>query len=586
MNLSLFKNPTPYLFFTGKGGVGKTSTACAAAIALSDAGKDVLLVCTDPASNVDEVLETPLRGTPTAIVGLSHLKALNVNPEEAAAKYRERVIGPYRGVLPEAAITSIEEQLAGACTVEIAAFDEFAKLLADSEFRNRYDHIIFDTAPTGHTLRLLSLPLAWSGYIEKNTVGTSCIGPLQGMVDQKELYNESVEALTDSRRTTLVLVSRPEKAALSEAARTSKELKKVGITNQQLVVNGVFETNGTADPIAEALAKSGKEALDDIPEQLSTLETISLPLKSGQLVGVDSLRYLLSGEDLPMLDTWSVPESLPPEFGALVEEFSGLESGLLMTMGKGGVGKTTVAIELARALVARGKRVLLTTTDPAANVRTVENEESDLLQIGEIDPAVEVERYRAEVLATTGANLDENGLALLQEDLSSPCTEEIAVFQAFARVVEEATDRIVVLDTAPTGHTILLLDAAQSFHREVQRQARSVPVAVTELLPRLRDPAYTFVILCTLAEATPVHEAEALQDDLRRAGIEPFAWLINQSLVPLEVQHSILQSRRIQEGRYIDEVCTTHANRSFILPWRADSIAQPGIAIDQSLAAV
>jgi arsenite-transporting ATPase len=572
--INLQSTQTPNIFFTGKGGVGKTSTACAVSVALADQGKNVLLVSTDPASNIDEVLGTPIGTSPTKIPNVKRLYALNVDPEAAAEQYRERIIGPYRDLLPKAAVVSMEEQLAGACTVEIAAFDEFAKLLGDPEVIANYDHVVFDTAPTGHTLRLLTLPSAWSGYIEKNTAGTSCIGPLQGMVEQRALYSGAVDALVDPSSTTLILVVRPEKAALEEAARTSDELRRAGLEEQQLILNGVFNQVKSTDPLASAFYERGVSALDAMPESLKSLPKSQLPLKSGELIGLDSLRGLLSDKDLPMIRPDILPGPLPPHMDTLTETLSKLENGLVMTMGKGGVGKTTIAARIAKSLAKDGRAVLLATTDPAAHIRQMSGEPCQDLEFAEIDPKVEVERYRADVLATTGANLDENGLALLKEDLSSPCTEEIAVFQAFARIVAKATERIVVLDTAPTGHTVLLLDAAQSFHKEVERQARSVPQHVLDLLPRLRDRSFTFPVICTTPEATPVHEAAALQDDLERAGITPFAWVVNQSLAPLQTDDPVLSSRKNQERRYIAEVCSKHAEQPFILPWSVDPLSE------------
>lgn len=566
--MDVLGTPTPNLFFTGKGGVGKTSVACAVAVALADAGKSVLLVSTDPASNLDEVFGLRLANVPTPVPGVPGLSAMNVDPEAAAAAYRERVIGPYRAQFPAAVVASMEEQLSGACTVEIAAFNEFARLIGDAAATNAFDHVIFDTAPTGHTLRLLALPAAWTGFIANNTTGTSCLGPLQGMIEQRELYAAAVAALSDPKRTTLVLVSRPERSALDEAARTSGELAALGLNNQRLVVNGVFTATAANDPIARTLERRGAAALAALPAALARLPRAEVRLKSGQLVGVAALRRLFGDDDVPTAPADRATTRLPESLSAVVEALAARPNGLVMTMGKGGVGKTTVAAEIAVALARRGRQVLLTTTDPAAHVAAAVADRPPGLEIGRIDPAAEVERYRAEVMATTGANLDAHGRALLMEDLSTPCTEEIAVFQAFARTVEEAADRIVVLDTAPTGHTILLLDAAQAYHREVSRQAKAVPDAVLKLLPRLRDPDFTRVILCTLAEATPVHEAAALQEDLRRAGIEPFAWVVTQSLVLVAVKDPVLAARRVQELRYIDEVATRHATRAVLVPWR------------------
>ena len=565
--MRLLERPTRHLFFTGKGGVGKTSTSCAVAVALAGRGRSVLLVSTDPASNLDEVFATSLAQGPVAIAEVPGLHALNVDPHAAAAAYRERVVGPYRNLLPADAVASIEEQLAGACTVEIAAFDEFAKLIGDPETTRRFDHVVFDTAPTGHTLRLLSLPAAWTGFIGQSAAGTSCLGPLQGMVAQRDLYARAVATLSDPGETTMVLVSRPEVAALAEAERTSAELGEIGVRNQMLVLNGVMR-QAPGDAVAEAMQRLGREALAAMPAGLAQLERAMVPLKPVQVVGVAALRGFFDEEAaVPAPPAAPAARALPP-LSALVDELEAGGRGVVMTMGKGGVGKTTLAVRIAAELARRGHAVHLTTTDPAAHVAAALGDAPANLTHDEIDPVAEVERYRAEVLATTGANLDAAGLALLREDLASPCTEEVAVFQAFARVVDQARDRFVVVDTAPTGHTILLLDAAQAFHREVMRQARSVSEAVRELLPRLRDAAYTRIVLCTLGEATPVHEAAALQEDLRRAGIEPAAWVVNQALAPLALADPLLLARRAQEARYVDEVAQRHARRAYMVPWQ------------------
>ena len=569
--MHVLEHPTPTLFFTGKGGVGKTSLSCATAVALADRGKKVLLVSTDPASNIHEVFGQDIGTDPTTISGVSGLQAMNVDPEAAAEAYRERVVGPYRGVLPDAAIKSIEEQFAGACTVEIAAFDEFAKLLSDKDLTAVFDHVVFDTAPTGHTLRLLTLPTAWTGFIEDAVAGTSCIGPLEGMKKQRALYEGAVNALADKEETTLVLVTRPDQAAVEEAARTSEELADIGIKNQMLAVNGVFKAHDTIDAVAVAMERRGGEALKNLPSELASLARHDLPLKSGQVLGVRALRSMLADEDLETAESLDMV-ALPDSLDALVNDLAEHKNGVIMTMGKGGVGKTSVAAYIAVMLAKRGHKVHLSTTDPAAHVSEAVRENPENLEIGRIDPVVEVEKYRAEVMSTTGANLDEAGLALLEEDLSSPCTEEIAVFRAFARTVHEATDSIVVMDTAPTGHTVLLLDAAESYHREVGRLTDGVPEAVANLLPRLRDPDFTKVLICTVPEATPVHEAADLQSDLERAGMSPAAWVINMSLAPLSVTDPILVSRRGQEARYISEVVNQHAKRAVIVPWREDSV--------------
>lgn len=572
--MKFLEHPTRNLFFTGKGGVGKTSVACATAVKIADAGKKVLLVSTDPASNLDEVLGVTLGNHPTAIPAISTLFAMNLDPEKSAAEYRERMVGPYRGLLPEAAVKSMEEQFSGSCTLEIAAFDEFSRLLGDPKATAEFDHVIFDTAPTGHTLRLLTLPSAWDGFMEQNTTGTSCLGPLAGLQDQQKLYQESVKALGDPAVTTLVLVARAEASALREASRTSGELAELGVRNQHLVVNGVFQAIDASDPYAVALEQRGLIALAAMPLGLKTFPQTIVPLSPDGILGIDTLRRL--GKVDPTAAYSSSEDKTErvdalPMLSELIDDLVAQGHGVILAVGKGGVGKTTVAAAIAVAIAQRGYNVHLSTTDPAAHIAEAMNDESmPNLSVSRIDPEVETAKYSAEVIAKAGKNLDQQGKALLEEDLRSPCTEEIAVFRAFADAVAAGTSKFVVLDTAPTGHTVLLLDSALAYHREVTRQSSGMPEAVENLLPRLRDPDFARVLIVTLPEATPVHEAATLQRDLRRAEIEPYAWVINQVLSPLPLTDPLMKQRQSHEQKYLREVKEVQASRVAIIPWQID----------------
>lgn len=569
--------PSRFLFFTGKGGVGKTSLACASAIALADRGGRVLLVSTDPASNLDEVLGQQLASTPTQIPGVPNLLALNIDPEAAARAYREKLVGPYRGKLPEAVVRGMEEQLSGACTMEIAAFDEFSRLLGQPEATAEFDHVIFDTAPTGHTLRLMTLPTAWTGFLDTNTTGNSCLGPLAGLQKQRVIYENAVAALADGQRTTLVLVSRAQKAALAEAERTSGELAAIGVRNQRLILNGLFKA-ADSDPVAVALEGRGAKALTTSATFLARLPVTEVPLRAHNLIGLPALRALAQNGNgpLPQSSRAAQPPSLPPleSLAKLVDDFAQAGRGVIMTMGKGGVGKTTIAAAIATELARRGFKVHLSTTDPAAHVAAAAGETAGF-QVSRIDPQAETKAYVEQVMASAGKDLDASGRALLEEDLRSPCTEEIAVFRAFARIVAQGQDRFVVLDTAPTGHTLLLLDATEAYHREIARKASNLPEEVLQLLPRLRDARFTHVLIVTLPEATPVHEAAMLQDDLRRAQIEPFAWVINQSFAESGSRDPLLVARGADELPYIREVSGKFSKRTAIVPWVAEEPVGP-----------
>jgi arsenite/tail-anchored protein-transporting ATPase len=569
---------TKYLFFTGKGGVGKTSTACATAVSLADNGKKVILISTDPASNLQDVFQTELNNKGINKKGINNkgimiedvpgLVVANLDPIKAAAEYRESVVAPYRGQLPDIVIDNMEEQLSGSCTVEIAAFNEFSKFITDEKVQKDYDYIIFDTAPTGHTLRMLQLPSAWSNFISQNTHGASCLGQLSGLESNKEIYKKAVETLADAKLTTLILVSRPEKTPLAEAERASKELAEIGVINQIMILNGVLTSYD--DKVSESLYQKQQTALSNVPDGIKELKFYAIPLRAYNITGIDNVRALLT-KDNYSINEENINKKVIPSLKDIIDDLCDTDKKVIFTMGKGGVGKTTLAASIALGLAQRGKKVHLTTTDPAAHLKFVISEASGIT-ISHIDEKEELKKYQEEVLKKARETMSEDDIAYVEEDLRSPCTQEIAIFRAFADIVEKADNQIVVIDTAPTGHTLLLLDSTQSYNQEMKRSQGDIPESAKKLLPRLRNPQETEVIIVTLAETTPVYEAMRLEEDLKRANIASKWWVINASLYRTGTTNQLLSAKASNEIEWINKV-DEHSNGNFtVIGWNPDEI--------------
>lgn len=552
---------TKYLFFTGKGGVGKTSTACATAVALADEGRKVLLISTDPASNLQDVFETELDGKAKPIKGVDNLEVINLDPLEAAHNYKESVVGPFRGKLPDSVIENMEEQLSGSCTVEIAAFNEFSNFITNSKLNTDYNHIIFDTAPTGHTLRMLQLPSAWSDFISESTHGASCLGQLSGLETKKETYKKAVENLSDKSLTTLVLVTRPDKTPLNEVARASKELSEIGIKNQILVINCVLENYD--DDLSESIFNKQKLALENMPEMLTEFDTYTIALRSYNITGIDSIRNLLKKDQIneQKVEVKGKLFNLDDVVSDLIKN----NRKVIFTMGKGGVGKTTIASSVALKLSKLGKKVHLATTDPADHIKFMIDSSSGI-SMSHIDEKEELKKYQDEVLGNARKTMSEDDVAYIEEDLRSPCTQEIAVFRAFAELVEKPDDEIVVIDTAPTGHTLLLLDSTLSYHQEVQRTQGQVPESVKNLLPRLRGEE-TEVLIVSLAEATPFYEAYRLEEDLTRASIHTNWWIVNSSLYKANPSNKMLSAKANEEVKWINKILDHTSGKLAVIEW-------------------
>ncbi|WP_300385846.1 arsenical pump-driving ATPase [Clostridium sp.] len=561
-------NLTKYLFFTGKGGVGKTSTACATAVTLADEGKKVMLVSTDPASNLQDVFNMELNNKGVRIKDVPNLVVANFEPEQAAAEYKESVIAPYRGKLPQAVLNNMEEQMSGSCTVEIAAFNEFSSFITDEKAAKEFDHIIFDTAPTGHTLRMLQLPSAWSNFIRDSTHGASCLGQLSGLESKKEVYKNAVENLSDEKKTTLILVSRPEPSPLKEAERASNELKDIGVENQILVMNGVLQEYD--DYLSNVIYNKQQSALKDIPDGLKNIETYEIPLRPYNITGLENIRGLLKNNNIDMTIESINCETIP-RLNNVIEDLFNSDKKVIFTMGKGGVGKTTIAAAIAIGLAKRGKKVHLTTTDPAAHLNFVVDEGYGIT-LSSIDEKEELEKYKEEVLSKARETMSDTDIEYVEEDLRSPCTQEIAVFRAFAGIVERCENEVVVIDTAPTGHTLLLLDSTERYNKEIQRSSGDIPDSVKKLLPRLRNKTETEVVIITLAETTPVYEAMRLQKDLNRAKINSKWWVINSSLYVANTKNKILKSKANSEIKWINKIDEISNGNFAVIEWKSEEV--------------
>lgn len=566
---------TPFIFFTGKGGVGKTTMACATAVKLADEGKKTLLISTDPASNLKDVLQVDVSDEIQKVEEFDHFDVVNIDPEIAAEEYRDRVMKPLEEIIGADEIATMREELSGACTTEIAAFDEFARFVSAEDEEKKYDVVIFDTAPTGHTLRLLELPAAWSEFIEKNPQGASCLGPTSALKTSQERYKKVVARLRDASETTVYLVSRPETSALKEAARSSVELDELGLSSQFLLINGYFEPMDESDPVAVKMSESANNAIKNMPEKIRHLDRQVFPLRAYNVLGTEKLRKVF--EPLEKVDqnilnepTLEANESLLPDLEKLIDEVTQQDNGLIMLMGKGGVGKTVMASAIALKLAKKGFSVHLTTTDPAAHIQEQFNGRVDQLEnltIDQINPKEETRRYIEKVMEQKGKKMDEDGRKLLREDLESPCTEEVAVFHAFSKAIHQAKRKFVVIDTAPTGHTLLLLDTAGSYHKEIMRKTSLSENKLKTPYMYLQDKDFAKVLLVSLAETTPISEAAKLQEDLRRANINPYGWIINQSMAATEVKDPLLRQRAKAEVPLLKEVREKHTDNLYGVPW-------------------
>lgn len=558
---------TKYIFFTGKGGVGKTSIACATAVNLADSGKEVLLISTDPASNLQDVFNMDLDNKGKQIKEVPNLTVVNLDPEQAAAEYRESVIAPFRGKLPESVITNMEEQLSGSCTIEIAAFNEFSDFITDERKRKDFDFIIFDTAPTGHTLRMLQLPSAWDTFIAENTTGASCLGQLSGLEDRKEVYKNAVNTLSDSKQTTLILVGRPDESPLKEVERSSKELLDLNIISHNLIINGVLENYDDNDTVSKQIYQRQQNALNSRSEVLLKLKTYFVPLRSYNMTGIDNIRNMLNSDMQIETKFAEIDTKGFQTIDNIIDDLYNSGKRVIFTMGKGGVGKTTIAGNIARGLAQKGVKVHLTTTDPANHLSFIETKVEGIT-VSHIDERAVLAAYQKNVLEKARETMGDADLSYIEEDLRSPCTQEIAVFNSFAEIVAKADNEVVVIDTAPTGHTLLLLDSTQSYHKEVERTQGNITPAVKNLLPRLRNEKETEVVIVTLPETTPVFEAQRLQQDLGRAGIKNKWWLVNSSLLLTPTISPFLKAKAQSEIQWIEKVNEISNGNFAVIEWK------------------
>jgi arsenite-transporting ATPase len=235
------KNQVKFVFFSGKGGVGKSTMSCATAVWLAKAGYKTLLVTTDPAPNLADIFGQAIGHQITPIQDMENLHAIEINPDAASEEYRERIVAPLKELLDEKNLNVVREQLKSPCVEEVAAFDKFIEFMDDPG----YDVVVFDTAPTGHTIRLLELPSGWTETLNQNAA--TCIGPGASLQSAKAKYEKAIAYLQDRNRTSFVFVLKPENSSILETKRSGEELSKLGISTSFLIVNGLLPEEACTD---------------------------------------------------------------------------------------------------------------------------------------------------------------------------------------------------------------------------------------------------------------------------------------------------------------------------------------------------
>ena len=552
---------TKFIFFSGKGGVGKTSMACTTAVHYADDGKKTLIVTTDPAANLSDVFEQNIGHQVTKIEGLDNLYAMEIDPDKASEEYKARSLEPMRDLFDDEMLKIADEQLSGPCTVEMASFDKFIDFMEDES----YDIIVFDTAPTGHTIRLLELPVDWSKHIEESSKGSgqTCLGPVALIQDSKKKYDDAVLKLRDTKKTDFIFVLQPEQTSIEETIRSSNELNGIGILTTKLIVNGFIPEDEAVNPFFKARYDMQRQYLKKINETFSGVPVKTMELFDAELKGIEMFRK--SAEKLfeDSSDKKSVEKLIYPYKG---------ERKNIFFAGKGGVGKTTMACITAVKASNAGYKTLLLTTDPAAHIgsvldRPVTDEVTKItenLYAVKIDQKKATEEYKKSILQDAKGSFDENTIRAMQEELNSPCTEEMAAFQKFIEYASGDEFEVIVYDTAPTGHTLRLLELPMDWSKQIQLKAGiSAQISeadkeqkqrfdkVIQMLKNDKETTFSFVMY---PEKTPIIEAYRASKELEAFGIKTQLVVANLVIPQEQAVSQFFKNRRDMQMKYLKDI--------------------------------
>lgn len=566
---------TKYIFFSGKGGVGKTTMASATAIHYALSGKKTLIVTTDPASNLADVFEQEIGHKITPIKGIDKLYAMEIDPDEATREYKERIIAPFREAMPEDVIASIDEQLNGPCTTEVASFDRFIDFMEGDE----YDIIVFDTAPTGHTIRLLELPVDWSKHIEEASKGTgqTCLGPVQTIQESKDKYDRATALLRNPERTSFIFVMRPEELSLYETIRASKELETLGIQAGEVIINGILPEEVCEIEFFRKKYEAQQKVIKLAENGIATSKRYML-LRDNEVKGIEALkgvaRELFNGvkPDFTIKSEQHLrpqgPDLVKPDLTHLLLS-KGQTKSLFFT-GKGGVGKTTISCITALYTAQRGFKTLLVTTDPAAHIGEVLGVEigSEPIAVTEnlfavmVDQVEAFKEYKERVLNEARGKYSEDMILAMEEELNSPCTEEMAAFDKFVQFIESRDYDVIVFDTAPTGHTLRLLSLPFDYAKQVELMVSAQQTEIKEssqnrfreIINILKDKERTIFSLVLYPESTPIIESYRAMLDLRDAGIETQLVVANMILPEEVCTNNFFRNRRQMQMRHLQDI--------------------------------